>query len=299
MVESLAPRSAGGAPDAAAPQLGLGYSLYNLPGMPLFDALKLIAEIGYDGVELVLMPGAPSEPKLLSRDQRRELRSRLQSMGLALPGVMENLSPVVDEARHQANLDRLKQAGELAHDLSPEAPPVLETVLGGSPDKWDAMKNQMVDRLKSWAETAADARMVVAVKPHVSGALHLPTDARWLVEQVASPWIKLAYDYSHYQAQGLPMVASMQAVVPYAAFVHVKDAAPTPGKVQFVLPGDGPTDYVAYLRELASRGYRGQIVAEVSALISKRPGFDAEGAARRCYANLAPAFTKAGVARPG
>src|SRR5690606_2043462 len=110
-----------------------------------------------------------------------------------------NLREPSDDAAHRTNLERLKRAGELGHLLSPERPPVVETILGGKPQEWDALKRPMADRLAGWARMAEQHRIVIAIKPHVGNALHLPEDALWLLEQVKSPWLKLAYDYSHYQ----------------------------------------------------------------------------------------------------
>jgi hypothetical protein len=42
----------------------------------------------------------------------------------------------------------------------------------------------------------------------------------------------------------------------------------------------------------------GDVNCEVSRMVSSRPGYGGIAAAGTCYANLAPAFEKAGVRRP-
>jgi inosose dehydratase len=273
-----------------------GFSLYGAPGVAPATALPAIARIGYDCVELACLRGSPTEPNTLTAAERAELRKLLADNGLALASLMENLTEPSDDAAHAANLDRLRAACQLGHALSPDAPPVVETILGHKPAQWEAVKGPMVQRLRDWAALAEKHQTVIAVKPHVGNALHTPADAVWLVEQLHSPWIRLAYDYSHYLLRGLPLAETISAVAPHAAFVHVKDARGTPEKFEFLLPGETDLNYRQLFGLLHAAGYRGPVVVEVSSQLSRRAGYDWLAAARRSHDNLAPALA-AGRAR--
>lgn len=277
------------------PQLGLGFSLYGLPKTPLADALRLCAQTGYDSVELVMMAGSATEPQALDAGGRRELRESLARQKLVVAALMENLPVQSDEAKHREQLDRIKAAGQLAHDLSADSPPPLETIVGGKPGQWDELKSLLVDRLGQWAEVAEQARLVVCVKPHAGGALNTPEHARWLVEQINSRWLRLVYDFSHYEHRGYSLADTMRELVPLCPFVHVKDRAADTSRLQFLLPGEGQIDYTRYARLLAAAGYRGQVVVEVSAQIHGRPDYDPRRAVTRCYETLSRAFAAAGV----
>jgi inosose dehydratase len=277
--------------------LGFGFSLYGMKTLAPAEALRACAEIGYDGVELALMPGWPTEPRLLSADNRRDLRQQLADRGLALMGLMENLAEPAEDAQHKANLERLKAAAELGHALSPRTPPLIETILGGKPAQWEQVKEKLAERLRAWAAVAATAKTIIAIKPHVGNALHTPEGALWLLKQVNSPSIRLAYDHSHYALRGLKLADTASALLPSSVFIHVKDAKGKPEKFEFLLPGDGDTDYADYLQRVKAAGYRGAIVVEVSGQIFNKAGYDPIAAARKCYANLTPAFQKAGVRR--
>ncbi len=291
------PRKVLGAPANSPAQIGLGFSLYGMKSLSLDDALKGCADIGYDNVELALMPGYPTEPKLLSPASRGQLRQRLDALGLGLSALMENLSLPVEDTGHRANLERLKLAAELGHVLSPDAPPVLETVLGGKPEQWPELKERMAERLRGWAQVGAAQRQVIALKPHVGGALHTPEDALWLWQQADSPWIKLVYDFSHFELRGFKLDDSLQMIAPHAAFVHVKDSEGDASKFKFLLPGEGKVDYSHYLHLLKQASYRGAVVVEVSGLIFNQPNYDPIMAARKSYLVLAAAFAKAGIKR--
>jgi len=275
---------------AAAPAVSLGFSLYGMKSMPLAEALKTCAGIGYRNVELALMPGFPAEPKALSAGDRKALRASLAENRLAVSALMDNLSLAADDAAHTANLDRIRAAAGLARDLAPESPPVLETVLGGKPAEWDALRDRMAARVRDWAKAAADSAITVCLKPHVGSAVNSPERLLWLHRQAASPAVKLCYDFSHFAVQGMDLAATLEALLPETRFIHVKDVEGTPEKVKFLLPGEGRIDYAQYAALLRKHAWSGPVVVEVSAMISKQPGYDPVDAARKCFAALAPRF---------
>jgi len=287
-------------PAAAAPaagEIGFGYGTYGAKTLTTDAALRLIAETGYDGVELALMPGWPTEPKLLDAARRKQLRAQLRERRLALPSLLEVLPLLGGAGKRQENLERLKRAIELGRDLSPGHPPVVETILGGKTAAWDQTKAQMVEELREWARVGESTKTVICFKPHAAHAVHNPERALWLVKQVGSPSIRVIYDYSHLWLEGSKLADSLKQLLPVSPFIHVKDAAGTPEKHEYLLPGDGQTDYVEYFRLLKEYGYRGFVVVEVSAMVHNKAGFDPVATAKLCYSRLAPAIEKAGLKR--
>ncbi|HTM47130.1 MAG TPA: sugar phosphate isomerase/epimerase [Bryobacteraceae bacterium] len=275
---------------ARPPQLRFGFSLYGMKSMPAAEAAGLCARIGYKAVEVALMPGWDTEPKQFSPAARKALREKLRDLDLTLPAVMDNLKLLGTESERRANLERLKAAAGVAHEVSPGPPAVVETILGGRPAEWEQSKQAMAGELRVWAGTLAPLKTVVAIKPHVSGAMDRPEKALWLLDQVSSPWVKLVYDYSHFQLHKLDMRQTMRQLAGRAVFAHIKDSEGEAGKFRFLLPGDGSTDYKAYVQALTAAGYRGAVVVEVSSQVSNQPGYDPAYAARHCYEKVAPAF---------
>ena len=56
--------------------VSLSLGNYGMPMMPVDRALAVIREIGYDGAELCLMAGWPSEPAKLDAAARRRIRQQ-------------------------------------------------------------------------------------------------------------------------------------------------------------------------------------------------------------------------------
>jgi sugar phosphate isomerase/epimerase len=277
--------------------IGLGFSLYGMKSLSPSQAIATCHEIGYDCFELPLMPGWPADPEKLDVSARKELKATIEKSGLRLSALMENLPLLGDEKVHAANLQRLKLAAELAHNLVPEKPPLIETVLGGKPAEWDKVKEKMVLRLKDWASIAEDKKVSIAIKAHVGNALHKPTDALWLLEQVGSKSVRLAFDQSHFGLQKISLESALETMLPQTIFIHVKDAEGDATKFQFLLPAEKENRYAEYFKFLAEKKYRGDIVVEVSGQIHAKPGYDPVGAAKKCYQPLAAAMKEARIRR--
>ena len=115
----------------------------------------------------------------------------------------------------------------------------------------------------------------------------------WLLDEVKSPALQVAYDYSHFELQGIDMAESMKLLLPRTRFIHVKDSLGDAAKFQFVLPGEGRTDYVQYFSLLKQHGYTGPVCVEVSGQVFSKPGYDPIAAAKQSHATLSVALTKA------
>jgi sugar phosphate isomerase/epimerase len=278
--------------------IGLGFSLYGMKTLALAEAIDACADLGYDCVELPVMPDWPSDSAKLSADSRRELAARLADKKLRLSALMENLPALGDDAQFAEHQERLKRACELARELKQgEHVPVVETILGGKAGEFDVVKERLVERVREMAKVAAAADVTLAVKAHVSNAIQRPEQLQWLLSQAASPYLKAAYDYSHFQLQELKLPETLDQLLPRTVFIHVKDTEHASGKRGFLLPGEGTIDYTEYFRLLVASKYRGDVVVEVSGQVFGKPGYDPLAAARKCYNHLAAAMKTAGIER--
>jgi inosose dehydratase len=271
-------------------KLTFGFSLYGMKSLSWRDGIAQIARIGYKSTELCLRSGWDTEPKLLTKADRAEIRRRLGDLGLSLSSVMENVALAHPGGSRTANLERLSAAAQICYECSPGAPALIETTLGGRPDSWDGSKHAMADELQTWASRAGELNCTLAIKAHSKTVVNVPERLLWLFGQVKSPRLKLVYDYSHYYAFGLDMRKTMEQVVPHAAFVHIKDTIGRVPNHHFVLPGDGTVDFREYASHLIDLGYGGPVVVEVSVDVFGQPGYDPVRAAEHVWRVVSPAF---------
>ena len=267
-----------------------GFKQYGMKKIPFRQAIDHIAKIGYKALELTLMPSWDTEPKLLTKTDRTDIRKQIGDRGLELSALMESLR-VGPNTNKESYLERLKTAAELAHVLSPGPPAIIETAVGGRTAAWEESKNEMADQLNTWATTLASMKTVLAIKGHVGNALDRPERMLWMFDRVKTPWIRMGYDYSHYKLHGFEMRKTMEQLIPHSAFIHVKDSMGPEASYKFLLPGDSKEiDYKEYNKVLGQLSYKGPVLVEVSAMIFEQPGYDGVAAAKRCWENLAPIF---------
>jgi inosose dehydratase len=293
-LQSLAAAAAAPAFAQSAAKPSLGFTLYGMKSLPLDVALKTCAEVGFSHVEFALNPGYVTEPKVFTTEARKAAVAKLAELKLGLPCLMVNMSLTADDKAHANALQLIADAGALAHELNPATPPILETVLGGKPTAWDEQKAGMAEKLHAWAAAAEKAKTVIAVKAHVGSAVNSPERLLWLLDQVKSPAIQVAYDYSHYQLMGFDMEETMKLLLPRTKFIHVKDSIGAMPKFQFALPGEGSIDYVKYFTLLKQHGYAGPVCFEVSGQVFNKPDYDPITAAKKSFAALNGALAKVG-----
>lgn len=286
---------------AAAPPPGdrvtFSFGTYGMPGLRTESALRAIAEIGYDGVELCVRPDCDAAPQKLSPRRRQALRELLPGLDLKLTAMMEHLIPNADPGEQQSALERLSRVAELARDLSPERPPLLQTVLGGG--VWTEVRGLYRDQLAKWLEVLEPAAVTLAIKPHRGGAMSRPSEAIDLIRELGNPpRLKMVYDYSHYAFRDMPLDVTIAESLAHTAHVAMKDTVQEGSKFRFLLPGESRMfDYSDLLGRFYRGGYRGDFCCEVSSMVSGAKNYDPLVAAKTCYQNLAPAFELARVPR--
>lgn len=274
----------------------IGYGTYGMPEVPVWDALPRLAEMGYETVEICVADRWPTAPHKLLPTDRNRLRDLLQSTGLEPSAFMLFLSLMAPEGDELAEQERLfHEACVLAHHLAPDTQPVIVTVLGPASRDWEAVREEVVDRVARFGGLAAEAGCRLALEPHVNALLDRPERVTWLMERVHTPTCGLNFDISHFAVADYPRAETIRALARYAFHTHVKDGRMEEGSVRFLLPGEGGCDYTAYFREMAEAGYQGPITVEITAQIFNLPEYDPWPAAQFSLETLQQARTESGV----
>ncbi|MEN9938863.1 MAG: hypothetical protein RLZZ387_5442 [Chloroflexota bacterium] len=275
----------------------IGYCTWGMPTVPVDTIIPFLARLGYDGVELTVIPGYTTELTSMDAAERRRIASMLKDHRLELPAIAGHTSMVdrdPDVAReHWA---RLTGAVDLATEWAiGGAPPAMDTTVGGTPEDWEPLKGLLLERLGELVRYGEQRGVVIAVEPHVGSMLDTPERTLELLGAIDSPFLRLNFDISHFNVVGIPYAESVAALAPHTVHTHVKSERGRAPDHEFLIPGEAPFDWVGYLHAMRAAGYDDYITAEVSIMVQRRPGYDPLAAAELTYATLDRAFRQAGM----
>ena len=277
----------------------IAYGTYAMPDMPLEEAAPLLAEIGYDGVEICASPRhAASMPTEMDGGRRRRLRELLQRLGLGIPAVFTSGHLLAEnQDGHRRTLEHVRRCAGLARDLGAESP-VAALGIGGRSDQWDEVKGRIVDQLGDYGRLAQEEGFLVAAEAHCGAAVDRSERALWAIESVASPAVRLHFDIVHFYLAGEDETGAVERLLPVTGHTHVTDARRhADGGFDLLLLGQGDLDAAAYVKAMAAGGWEGFLTLEVSGRIWGRGDYDAAAAARISCDAMTRAFDEAGVER--
>ena len=275
----------------------IGYSLWGMPHVPVEESLPALADMGYQGVELSVRQGWNTELSALDAAYRARIARTLEETGMVLTAVAAHQSLCdLDESVAEASMAYLRASMDLAAELAqPGEPPMVVSLVGGTPDEWDDRKELLASRIAALGDDAKAKGVIFAVEPHSGTALDLPDKTTWLLDTVAHPAVKLNFDISHMDVMDIGIDECVPVMAPYAVHTHVKDQRGLWPEHEFMTPGEGPFDFEHYLQAMDAAGYTGFIVAEVSVMVQRREAYDPIAHAQLAYDRLERAFQATGV----
>ncbi|KIF77694.1 xylose isomerase [Streptomyces sp. 150FB] len=254
--------------------LRLGYGTNGLTDLRLDDALRLLADLGYDGVGLTLdhMHLDPMAPDLTART--RHVRRLLTELGLGVT-VETGARYVLDPRRKHgptlldpdpddraARVRLLVTAVRVAAELGAHAVHCFSGVTpeGTDPDTaWKRLEEAMTPVLAA----AQAAGMPLAVEPEPG---HLVSDLagfHQLRERLGDPaLLGLTLDIGHCQClEPAPPADCVRDAGPWLRHVQIEDMRR--GVHEHLPFGDGEIDFPPVLRALEETGYQGLTVVEL------------------------------------
>jgi hydroxypyruvate isomerase len=207
----------------------------------------MVAEAGYQGVELT------GQFRKWSPVETQRVKAKMKSLGLVfdlLSGVKVGFAQPDSTA---AFLPTIAELFNFCKDLeSPQINLRSGNVVEGVERK--VQHAAAVENLKRAADLAAAAQVQIVIEPidpleAPKEYLNSVTEGFEIVREVASPQVKVLYDFYHEQRAYGNLIEKLEKNVDLVGLVHIADV---PGRHE---PGTGEIDYGNIYRKLAELKY--------------------------------------------
>jgi len=281
----------------------LGYNTNGMAHHELFDAVTLLAQIGYRSVAITidhaaLAPGEKYLAQRLTRLRRllREfgMRSVIETGARFLLDPKEKHEPTLitaDRAGHTRRIAFYKHAIDCAAALESDCVSLWSGVHHGVTDDNSATDdNEAIDRLVDGLAEVLDygAGQGVTIGFEPEPGMLIDSMARYeaLLGRINGANFRLTLDVGHLHCQGeVPIARIVERWASQLVNVHIEDMHA--GVHEHLMFGQGEIDFPPVLRALANSGYQGGVHVELS-----RHSHEAPEAAQRAFEFLQPLVAK-------
>jgi D-psicose/D-tagatose/L-ribulose 3-epimerase len=230
------------------------------------DTVRVIAEAGYDGVEVSPYTLAESVVGLSAAD-RATIRKQAEDVGLEVVGLhWLFVSPkglhatTRDAATRQRTTAYLQELVRFCGDLggrvmvvgSPQQRAVQPDVRYEEAWKW------FVDMIRACLDLAAERRVTLcmeAVPASMTNFVNTLAEAVQMVREIDHPWFQTMFDVHNACDETDPLPDLVQRYMPYIKHVHVNE-------MNGGHPGSGNFDFRPILRVLEQAHYDGYVSVE-------------------------------------
>jgi sugar phosphate isomerase/epimerase len=231
------------------------------------DTVRVIAEAGYDGVEIAPFTLTESVANL-SPAERRTLRQQAEDAGIAVAGLHwlfvspAGLHATTDDAatrqRTTAYLQELiRFCGDLGGEVMIVGSPQQRDVLPGV--AYETAWGRFVEMIEACVDLAAERQVILCMES-------IPTDqgnfcirlaeAIKMVHEIDHPHFRTMWDVHNAHEEQEPLPDLVRHNMPYIKHVHVQE-------MDGSYPGSRDFDFGSILRVLQEQDFQGYVSAEV------------------------------------
>ena len=228
----------------------------------LDGALARVAALGFDAVDLIVMPGWDHvSPDRLVEDfdaeasRVEELLAAHELTPIAVNCAFGHLHEREDEAANAARIDLVRAVGKLMNRLDVG----VGAFFPGrkwSENPWERVLADTAATAREILAVADEAGVTLGIELHYNTPFETVEQARRLLADV--PELPITYDPSHFAMQEIPLPETAD-LLDRATHVHVRDAAP---EKMCVPTGTGTVDFAWLAAALKQRDYRGHFSIE-------------------------------------
>jgi len=252
----------------------LGYNTNGLAHHDLFDAVELLADIGYRSVAITIdhnaiPPQGPFRKQRLTRLrnllEQHQMRSVIETGARFLLDPRAKHEPTLlsaDSAGRARRIDFYKYAVDCAAELGSDCVSIWSGVLRDSISRETAM-DRLVEGLRHVTSYGAGQGVAIALEPEPGMLVDTMAEYEELLARLDAGNLRLTLDAGHLQCQGeTPIAEIIQRWAGRLVNIHIEDMRA--GVHEHLMFGEGEIDFPPVLQALTDVGYTGGVHVELS-----------------------------------
>lgn len=245
--------------------IGISYHAGGMKDLPLKQVVGILAEVGYDAIEMMCGPEAHIPSGRVNRALLKEIRTMTEDYGLKVsvinPFTGKGLYPLALEDKQNAT-DHYALLQDVAVALGARGVNFL-TGYGG--DKGDAFAwRLLVDVLKPLCRRAEELGITMHIHNHEATTIDASSKVTLLIEHVGSDTLKALNDITNFYHLGEDIATVTDKLGPLTAHCHVKGVTGMYPYSTFLIPGEegDELDFRTFAETLGKVGYANYISVE-------------------------------------
>ncbi len=245
--------------------IGISYHAGGMKDLPLKQVVGILAEVGYDAIEMMCGPEAHIPSGRVNSALLKEIRTMTEDHGLKVsvinPFTGKGLYPLALEDKQTAT-DHYALLQDVAVALGARGVNFL-TGYGG--DKGDAFAwRLLVDVLKPICRRAEELGITMHIHNHEATTIDASSKVTLLIEHVGSDALKALNDITNFYHLGEDIAAVTEKLGPLTAHCHVKGVTGMYPYSTFLIPGEAgdELDFRTFAETLGKVGYANYISVE-------------------------------------
>ncbi|RLD13507.1 MAG: hypothetical protein DRI28_05765 [Caldiserica bacterium] len=237
------------------------------PQCNIYEAMKVIKDIGYDGIEVRVAPDGQINSEKISNSESKDIYKSARKIGIEFSCLSSYYKDFINKEARTHTILNLKRVVEIADILKCPNIRVYGGIDPSPPGVWFVENwEKTVSGIREVAKYAATFGIKVCIETHIGSLTMSVRDTIRLIDDIGMNNVGMLFDYAWVELAGIEKgKEAVRKASKYIYHCHIKDwkiFSKKPLQKKACLMGEGDIQWKEVIKELKNIGYIGYISDE-------------------------------------